>query len=105
MHQTVYFVCKQTVLFYLSTVHALKVKTRSKLSIQTLDALTRLKLNTVEWRKHDLSQAFQLWLDNSERGRYFASHEKNSVEAEKCDKFIITPDALNRDLIGCFDNS
>jgi hypothetical protein len=61
----------ETISFFFSIVHAIKSKARNRLTIATLDALTRLKLNTIDWSIYDCTGAFQLWLDAAKGVRYF----------------------------------
>jgi len=76
----------------------MKTKTRASLHIETLDALTRLKLNTAPWDQMDLGNAFDCWLKGSTRGRYFHSDAKKN-HAENSNEKIVDVDALTNDLL------
>jgi len=77
----------------------LKSKSRSRLGVKTLDALTRLKLNTSDWSDINYAGALQHWMDSSSRGRYFIGANSSQGVEERED--LVDAEALKNDLSGC----
>lgn len=85
--------------FFYSFVHSCKVKSRARLNTKTLDVLSRLNLNAESYRSFDYNQAYQIWVDSAEKGRYNVGMPSTSKPAttHELDVGTAAVDELNFD--------